>query len=59
MDVRLKRQKAFEQELYWAVADLLHFEVDLLFFNAPSTYFETETAPHLSLLHRPGSGAHR
>ena len=43
MDVLLKHQKAFEQELYWAVADLLHLEVDLLFFDTTSTYFETES----------------
>lgn len=44
MDVLLQHQKELEQELYWAVADLLHLEVDLLFFDTTSTYFETETA---------------
>lgn len=44
MDVLLQHQEKFEQELYWAVADLLHLEVDLLFFDTTTTYFETEAA---------------
>ena len=30
--------------MFFAVADLLNLEVDLLFFDTTSTYFETETA---------------
>jgi hypothetical protein len=30
--------------VYWATADLLDLEVDLLFFDTTSTYFETEHA---------------
>jgi hypothetical protein len=32
------------EAVYWSVADLLNLEVDLLFFDTTSTYFETETA---------------
>lgn len=34
--------KWLEKEIYWAVADLLNLEVDLIFFDTTSTYFETE-----------------
>jgi transposase len=42
MDFLLEHQDELEQEIYWAVADLLNLEVDLLFFDTTSTYFETE-----------------
>jgi len=42
MDFLLENQSRLEQEIYWAVADLLNLEVDLLFFDTTSTYFETE-----------------
>ena len=42
MDFLLEHQEALEKELYWAVADLLNLEVDLLFFDTTSTYFETD-----------------
>ena len=42
MDFLLEHQEALEQEIYWAVADLLNLEVDLLFFDTTSTYFETD-----------------
>ena len=32
------------EAVYWSVADLLNLEVDLLFFDTTSTYFETEQA---------------
>ena len=32
------------EQVYWAVADLLNLEVDLLFFDTTSTYFETGQA---------------
>ena len=47
MDLLLLHQADFEQELYWATADLLHLEVDLLFFDTTSTYFETEAESEL------------
>lgn len=42
MDFLLLHQKELEKEIYWAVADLLNLEVDLIFFDTTSTYFETE-----------------
>lgn len=42
MDFLLEHQKQLEKEIYWAVADLFNLEVDLLFFDTTSTYFETE-----------------
>ena len=33
-----------QEAVFFAVADLLNFEVDLLFFDTTSTYFETEDA---------------
>jgi transposase len=42
MDFLLEHQQELEQEIYWAVADLLTLEVDLIFFDTSSTYFETE-----------------
>jgi hypothetical protein len=33
-----------QEAVFFAVADLLNLEVDLLFFDTTSTYFETETA---------------
>jgi len=42
MDFLLVNQARLEEEIYWAVADLLNLEVDLLFFDTTSTYFETE-----------------
>src|SRR3954453_5235680 len=33
-----------EREVFWSVASLLDLEVDLLFFDTTSTYFETEHA---------------
>ena len=47
MDFLLEHQKILEQEIYWAVADLLNLEVDLLFFDTTSTYFETEDESEL------------
>jgi transposase len=47
MDFLLEFQSELEQEIYWAVADLMNLEVDLLFFDTTSTYFETEKESHL------------
>ena len=47
MDFLLQHQKQLEKELYWAVADLCNLEVDLLFFDTTSTYFETEEETEL------------
>jgi len=42
MDFLLESGEAIQREVFHAVADLLHLEVDLLFFDTTSTYFETE-----------------
>jgi len=42
MDRLLEQQEKLEQEIYWAESDLLNQEVDILFFDTPSTYFESE-----------------
>jgi transposase len=42
MDFLLLHQNKLEKEIYWAVADLMNLEVDLLFFDTTSSYFETE-----------------
>jgi len=47
MDFLLKHQAAIEQEVYWAVADLLNLEVDLILYDTTSTYFETEAVSEL------------
>ena len=47
MDYLLEHQNRLEKELYWSVADLLNLEVDILFFDTTSTYFETETETDL------------
>ncbi len=47
MDFLLEFQSELEQEIYWAVADLMNLEVDLLFFDTTSTYFETEKETNL------------
>lgn len=42
MDFLTEHKEQLEKEIYWAVADLLNLEVDLLFFDTTSTYFETD-----------------
>jgi len=44
MDWLLKVEADLAEAVYWATADLLNLEVDLLFFDTTSTYFETDTA---------------
>ncbi len=44
MDWLLEVEDDLAEAVYWATADLLNLEVDLLFFDTTSTYFETETA---------------
>jgi hypothetical protein len=41
MDVLLSIEKALTEQIYHQVADLLNLQVDLLFFDTTSTYFET------------------
>jgi len=42
MDWLLEVEAEVAEAVYWAVADLLNLEVDLLFFDTTSTYFEIE-----------------
>ncbi|MGH8776051.1 MAG: IS1634 family transposase [Jiangellaceae bacterium] len=44
MDWLLQAEPVLTKEVYASVADLLNLEVDLLFFDTTSTYFETEVA---------------
>jgi transposase len=44
MDWLLEIQPALEKEVFHQVASLLNLEVDLLFFDTTSTYFETDEA---------------
>jgi Transposase DDE domain len=42
MDWLLEIEAELAQQIYWALADLLNLEVDLLFFDTTSTYFEID-----------------
>jgi len=44
MDWLLEVEAPLSEAVYWATADLLNLEVDLLFFDTTSTYFETDQA---------------
>jgi hypothetical protein len=44
MDWLLEIEEQLAEQVYWAVADLLDLEVDLLLFDTTSTYFETDRA---------------
>ncbi|MPZ12895.1 MAG: IS1634 family transposase [Chloroflexi bacterium] len=42
MDWLLAVEPELAEQVYWSVANLLNLEIDLLFFDTTSTYFETE-----------------
>src|SRR5215212_10084286 len=42
MDWLLEIEADLAEQVYWATADLLNLEVDLLFFDTTSTYFERD-----------------
>lgn len=42
MDFLLELDERLQKEVFFSVADLLNLEVDLLYFDTTSTYFETE-----------------
>lgn len=44
MDWLLEVEPELAEQVYWSVANLLNLEVDLLFFDTTSTYFETDEA---------------
>ena len=43
MDLLVDIEKPLAEQVYHQVADLLNLQVDLLFFDTTSTYFQTET----------------
>ena len=49
MDWLLAVEPALAKDVYASTADLLNLQVDLLFFDTTSTYFETETGDEESL----------
>jgi len=58
MDFLLEADEAIQREVFFAVANLLNLEVDVLLFDTTSTYFETETEDEFRLYghskdHRP------
>ena len=44
MDLLLEVEGALAEQVFWATATLLDLEVDLVFFDTSSTYFERDTA---------------
>jgi len=44
MDLLLEVEDVLAEQVFWATATLLDLEVDLLFFDTSSTYFERDTA---------------
>ena len=44
MDLLLEIENALAEQVFWATATLLDLEVDLLFFDSTSTYWERDTA---------------
>jgi len=44
MDWLLEMEAEVAEQVYWSTATLLNLEVDLLFFDTTSTYFETDEA---------------
>jgi hypothetical protein len=53
MDWLIEAAPQVEKEVFWSVASLLDLEVDLLFFDTTSTYFETDADTPLA---RDGRG---
>jgi len=59
MDFLLDALEELQKEVFFAVADLLNLEVDLLFFDTTSTYFESEGDGEGGLRRRGHSKDHR
>jgi transposase len=59
MDVLLEYKEIIHKEVYFAVADLLNLEVDLIFFDTTSTYFETDEEDEAGLRQYGHSKDHR
>ncbi len=54
MDFLLAAQEELQKQVYWSVAHLLNLEVDLLFFDTTSTYFEIDEEDEEGGLRRKG-----
>jgi transposase len=59
MDFLIESEEAIQREVFHSVADLLNLEVDLLFFDTTSTYFETEETDDESIRQHGYSKDHR
>jgi transposase len=59
MDVLLEYRETVHKEVYFAVADLLNLEVDLIFFDTTSTYFEMDEEDEEGLRRYGHSKDHR
>ena len=59
MDVLLEYREIIHKEVYWSVADLLNLEVDLIFFDTTSTYFELDEEDEEGLRQYGHSKDHR
>ena len=42
MDFLLEHEEALQKEVFWSLAGLLNLEVDMVFFDTTSTYFEMD-----------------
>ncbi len=56
MGFLLEAQAELQKQVYWSVANLLNLEVDLLYFDTTSTYFEVEDEDGEDGLRRKGLG---
>lgn len=59
MDVLLEYREIIHKEVFFAVADLLNLEVDLIFFDTTSTYFEMDEEDEAGLRQYGHSKDHR
>ncbi len=59
MDILLEYREIIHKEVFFAVADLLNLEVDLLFFDTTSTYFEMDEEDENGLRQYGHSKDHR
>jgi transposase len=59
MDILLEYRDVIHKEVFFAVADLLNLEVDLIFFDTTSTYFEMDEEDETGLRQYGHSKDHR
>lgn len=59
MDVLLEYREVIHKEVFFGVADLLNLEVDLIFFDTTSTYFEMDEEDESGLRQYGHSKDHR